>query len=203
MGATPDRVTGPPAAAALSLGCAFEPDFLLMKLDQGRPRLLGGCVCFPSSWDLQEKIGREMSFIHEAVPGLNSALGNQISGFLAKIRPGVSWNRTNWGLSRSAELNQHPRRGIPRLDESTEIDGIFLRIEHQSLAALPESGGILFGIRIEVVPLRRVMEDERAARRLAEALRTMPEEVARYKGLAAVRDKTARRLEAATSRPCP
>ena len=37
---------------------------------------------------------------------------------LARMKPGISWERINWGLSRSPELNQHPSRKLPRLIET-------------------------------------------------------------------------------------
>ena len=43
---------------------------------------------------------------------------------------------------------------------------------------------ILFGIRIALHPLSEVVADRLASERLARALRTMPEAVAGYKGLA-------------------
>ncbi|MFA6546766.1 MAG: hypothetical protein WCS99_20280, partial [Limisphaerales bacterium] len=50
--------TGAPTEAAdafarcLALGEAWEPDYVLLKQDAatGRFHVLGGCVCFPSSW---------------------------------------------------------------------------------------------------------------------------------------------------------
>jgi dimethylamine monooxygenase subunit A len=172
------------------LGARLEPDFLLMRPDPiGNFRLTAGCVCFPSSWDLREKIGRELDFIHAPVPGLNASLGTQIQGFLQRIRPDISWNRTNWGLSRSPEFNQHPERNLPRLDASVSLADVFLRIEYQSLAALPATGGVLFGIRIAVHSLPEVLADAQAAQGLARALETMPEDLARYKGLATARGR--------------
>src|SRR5712671_4954356 len=58
-----------PAACNLqplaSLGSSWEPDFLVLKLDsERRMRLLAGCVCFPSSWSLTEKIGHPIEAIH-------------------------------------------------------------------------------------------------------------------------------------------
>src|SRR5262245_52486044 len=42
----------------VTLGEILEPDFLLLKADAvPQFKLLGGCVCFPSSWSLAEKIG--------------------------------------------------------------------------------------------------------------------------------------------------
>ena len=172
----------------LALGRAWEPDFLLLQAnDRGELRLYGACVCFPSSWSLAEKIGQPLDFIHGVVPGLNQQLGRQIEGFLEKIRPGISWQRANWGLSRSPELNQHPARRLRRLDASVTLGEVWLRIEHQSLVALPRSQGILFGIRLEIHPLAEVKQDAAAVERLCRALATMPDEMARYKNLAVAR----------------
>ncbi|MBI3851546.1 MAG: DUF3445 domain-containing protein [Verrucomicrobia bacterium] len=177
-----------PWERCLALGETLEPDFLLLKPQaEGCFHLLAGCVCFPSSWSLAEKIGRPLEFIHGVVPGLNSQLGNQIHGFLSKIKPGIAWQRANWGLSRSPELNQHPERRLPRFDASVSLTEIWLRVEHQALVALPQNQGILFGIRIAIHPLAELKKDSTVAERLSRVLQTMPEEMARYKNLATAR----------------
>jgi len=187
---------GSPLARCIELGRKLEPDFLLLKPDAaGVFRLLAGCVCFPSSWSLEEKMGRPLEEIHGVVPGLNTQLSRPISGFLAKMAPGVSWLRANWGLSRSAELNQHPTRKLPRLDASVRADEVWLRVEWQSLVALPTNQGVLFGIRIEVFPLAQVKQDRAAAEGLRQALRTMPVEMATYKGIAPARERIVSFLE--------
>ena len=38
---------------------------------------------------------------------------------------------------------------------------VWFRVERQALVALPETGEILFGIRLEVIPLAEVRADER------------------------------------------
>jgi hypothetical protein len=174
----------------------WEADFLLMKPDDaGVFRLYGGCLCFPSHWDLREKLGLPMADIHAPVPGLNETLGTQIDGFLRRIKPGVSWERANWGLSRTAELNLHPSRKLPRLDAGVALDEVWFRIEEQSLVALPESGGILFGIRLVIVPMRDIKADETARQGMIRALRTMPEPMARYKGIAPARERLIELME--------
>lgn len=176
-----------PLAQCRALGHRLEPDILLGGPDEsGVWRLRAGCVCFPSSWALEDKIGRPIHEIHAPVPGLNREVGPQIGRFLGRLAPGVSWQRANWGLSGSPELNQHPRLRKPRLDADVTREQVFLRIEHQSLVALPRSGGVLFGIRIEVVPIACVLSDPPAAAGLRRALRTMPAPLAGYKGLSHV-----------------
>jgi hypothetical protein len=99
-------------------------------------------------------------------------------------------------LARSAELNHHPDRKLPLLDASVNADEVWLRVEHQALVALPKSSGILFGIRVVNHPLSAVKADVVAAARLCRALETMPEEMARYKGLAAARTRIVELLQA-------
>jgi hypothetical protein len=163
-------------------------------------KLLGGCVCFPSSWSLEEKMGRPLDFIHRVVPGLNEQLGKPIAQFLRRMTPDIAWLRANWGLSRSAELNQHPRRALPRLDATVQPDEVWLRVEHQALVALPTTGGVLFGIRVMVHSLTEVKRDPDAARGLHRALQTMPEAMAIYKGIAPARSALLGILEASGAR---
>ncbi|MDG2125128.1 MAG: DUF3445 domain-containing protein [Verrucomicrobiales bacterium] len=179
-----------PAGQCRLLGEHWEADFLLMKPDaEGVFRLCGGCLCFPSHWDLGEKMGRSMAEIHEAVPGLNEALERQIDGFLRRIKAGVSWERANWGLSGSPDLNLHPSRRCEPLGRSVALEEVWWRLENQSLVALPESGGILFGISLVIKPLGEIRADPVARTGMRRALRTMPEELARYKGIAVARER--------------
>jgi hypothetical protein len=196
----PERFTVAPDAAPLdrcvALGRWWEPDFLLLKADAaGVLRLCGGCVCFPSSWSLEEKVGRPLDWIHAAVPGLNQQIGRRIQVFLTGMKPGVAWERSNWGLSRSRELNQHPARALPRLEGHEGTEEVWFRVEHQALVALPRTASILFGIRISVHPLTAFASEPVARERLCRALRTMPDAVAEYKGLLQARARVLQILE--------
>jgi|AntRauTorckE6833_2_1112554.scaffolds.fasta_scaffold09378_2 hypothetical protein len=172
------------------LGGLWEADFLLMKPDdEGVFRMVGGSLCFPSHWGLEEKMGRSMAEIHAPIPGLNETLGRQIDGFLHRIKPGISWERFNWGLSRTPELNLHPSRDIPRLDSTVTLDQVWWRLEEQSLIALPKTEGILFGINIVVKPLAEIKAHPAARRGLTRALKTMSEPMAAYKGIAEARER--------------
>ncbi len=174
----------------LALGAFWEADYLLLKADaDGAIRLYGGCLCFPSSWRLSDKLGQPIEFIHGPVPGLNAHIGPAIHKFLANLKPGTASLRHNWGLARSPELNHHPDRALPRLDATVGADEVWLRVEHQALVALPKSGGILFGIRVVNHSLNEVKADPVATARLCRALETMPKEMARYKGVASARER--------------
>ena len=172
-----------------ALGCAWESDIVwLAPHADGEFRVVGGIVCFPSSWALTEKLGLPMRDVHSPVPGLNAALGGQIERFLAKLASGTAWSRENWSLSRSDERNQHTSRPRAAFDLNTSRDEVWIRLEHQLLMRLPVSGAVLFGIRIELVPLAELKRAPAAAACFARILRTMAPEAAAYKNFAAVRE---------------
>lgn len=169
------------------IGGRLEPDVLFLSADaQGRFRLRGGALCFPTGWALQEKIGETLDFIHGVVPGLNAALGSPIQQFLARLRPGGAFLRDNWGLAASDELNLHPARQIAPPAPPVALERLWLRVEHQALLALPETRGIVFGIRIALHRLD-ALAGTAAGAGLRRALETMPAELAAYKRLDTVR----------------
>ena len=185
-------------ALVASLGACLEPDFALLSRASGRPRLKAACVCFPSRWSPEEKLGATLEAIHEPVPGLEQALGESLDAFMRRIRPGPAWLRANWGLTASPELNQHPARNLPRCALPIDPRRAWLRIEHQALLVLPRTDWLLFGIRIEQRPLGDVVADRETAPGLARALRTMPEPLAVYKGIDSVRQAIADLLDPPT-----
>lgn len=183
------RVTGREFHAPMDAASGVEPDWVLLDGDASRGfPVTGGAVVFPSGWGLEEKIGHPLDAVHSPVPGLESALGPQIATFLGRIAPGAAWERENWGLSASPALNQHPSRNVRRLDESASLSATWLRLEEQFLTRLPETGAILFGIRVSSHRLDALLRTFPAlAPRLERALRTMPGPLAEYKGLSRAR----------------
>ena len=170
------------------LGGALEPDFMLLSKDPGGIyRLRAGVVCFPSSWVLSEKIGRGLEEIHGVVPGLNASLAATIDRFLERLKPGAPFERANWGLAGTPELNMHPNLGRTRIALPLDLDRVWLRIEDQILASLPSGGGVLFGIRIRALPLQSILKDPTLRSGFHRALATMPEALAAYKGISPIR----------------
>ena len=171
-----------------ALALHWEPDFLILLPDENNHFIFrAGAVCFPSSWRPEEKIGLPVHAIHTPVPTLNENLGSRIDKFLANLEPGKAWERSNWGLSRSAELNQHPARDVPQLIPPFSDTEAWIRIEDQVLYRLPQSGALLFGIRLVNVSLAELKQFPKAQAGLHRAITTMPDEVAEYKNLKGAR----------------
>ena len=172
-----------------SLGESWESDFVLLNEDdEGRCVMRAAVICFPSSWSPEEKLGLPIYEIHSVVPTLNRGLGARIDKFLANLKPGAAWERANWGLSGSPELNQHPTRANRRLKPPFGTEEAWVRIENQILLRLPKTGGILFGIRLLNISLAEVKRHPQACKGLHRAIATMPDEVADYKSITQSRE---------------
>ena len=162
------------------LGEAIAPDFMLIK----DGALVGGSVCFPSSWAFEEKFGKPIDVIHAPVPTLNDKFAPRISAVLNKIPKGEGWARNNWGLSADDRLNHHPAlSGLQALNESSDPARAFLRVENQVIAPLPKTKSSVFGIRVKTHPLPLVAEDNEARTGLIKSLETMSDEIAKYKNI--------------------
>lgn len=176
------------AEAGRALGGLWEPDFVLLRRDhEGEFRMVGGCVCDPSAWDPAEKLGRTVGEIHAPVPGLNRELGGRIRTFLDRLPAEACFTRENWGLAAVPDRNLHPALGSPRLERETDLQRVWLRVEHQAFRALPAVEGIVFVIWLTVHPLMEVLRDPLVAASFRPLLETMPDSVAEYKGLAEAR----------------
>lgn len=174
----------------------WEPDILLLRKDEaGRYIFLGGSVCFPSEWAPDERLGLPLERMHSPVPGLNDALADKINHLLDRLPPRYAWLRANWGVTSSPEANQHPSRGLRQLHPGSPPESLWLRIEHQALLRLPQSQGVLFGIRLSVYPLPLVRQQRPAAQALARQLRSLPPDMRRYKGISGLAESLADWLE--------
>ena len=172
----------------LDLAMHLEQDFIVLLVDEaGREIFQAGVVCFPSSWRPEEKIGLPVHEIHSPVPTLNERLGNRIDKFLACIETGTTWERTNWGMSCSSKLNQHPDCEIPKMAATFGLDEVWVRREDQVLFRLPETKALIFGINVINIPVAEIAADADGCAGLQRAVETMSEDIAVYKNMSKAR----------------
>ena len=165
----------PPLEAAALL---VPDDLVVLLRSEGGWRMAAGVVCFPSHWSPVEKLGLSVADIHGPVPRYSDELRLRVDRFLDQLRPGRPVWRRNWTIHASPELYApHPVRTTGPVASGDH----WLRSERQVLAALPGSGGILFTIRTEQVPLAVLTARPGLARQLAHAVRSMPSDLADYR----------------------
>lgn len=188
----------------LIAGGLVQEDLVLMRRGEDGWRLAAAHLCFPSSWRLHEKFGKALQEIHAPVPdfGRDTRNANIIERMFDNLRPEQPVMRWNWSLHADDTLHHPHSAGQWRFGDD-KIDSLFFRLERQTLRRLPESGDILFTIRIYLDPLA-AMEAQPNAAELAQGLigqlRTYTPAQLDYKGLTLERDRLIARLEEIAAR---
>jgi dimethylamine monooxygenase subunit A len=168
-------------------GRLVAEDLCLMQASDAGYRLIGATLCFPNRWQLEEKIGQPLDFIHAPVPGFAPALERPVAHFFAALKPDRILARINWGIADDPTRFQPIGRDADAaITPETAGSALYLRIERQTLRRLPESQAVLFTIRTEIMPLGQVIATPADAIGLAGAIRDMSPAMLRYKHLTAV-----------------
>jgi hypothetical protein len=173
-------------------GRLVQEDLCIIQHVDNGPRFIAAVLCFPSRWRLRDKIGKPLPEVHGPVPLYAERLARPVNRFMQHVKPGHVAQRLNWSVMDDPVLFQtsgHGRDGI-NAEITAENAGtkLNLRVERQTLRRLPCSDAVLFGIRVHVYPLGRLITTPALAMRLAEAVRALPIEIGRYKSLGAFKD---------------
>jgi len=178
------------------LALAFEQDLALLDLDSGIVPWM--CICTPSGWAPEDKIGRDLGAIHAPVAD-SAALNQRWPQLLRLLAAGGDWARQVWTISASPQHDRHPRRQAPKpWPQTDDLDDFasqcFLRSERQSFFSVPSAGGgppgqLVFTIRVQLQALPDAVVEAAGARRLQQALESMSDDVLAYKQLAPARSR--------------
>jgi len=189
------------AAAPLKLASLLvQEDLCLMRKGAEGWRLAAASVCFPSSWSLADKFSKPMSAIHDPVPGFAGRMLMVVERIFDNLQIGQAVERFNWSLYTDSHL-RHPEPHPELLESLNEIalaERLTVRVERQTLSRLPESGDVLFTIRIHVDrvdALRHHPDREKLAGALKEQVLAMTAEQRRYKGLTVAAERVAAVLD--------
>lgn len=127
---------------------------------QGDHHILSAAVmCFPSSWDVREKIGRSITSIHGPVPEFDN-VSHTVERMLSAIRVEQPLGRANFLIYTDPELHQPRGEGIAKpIDPSAPR---YIRVERQSFRRLPETLAVVFAIHTYVVPESILSAEEHA-----------------------------------------
>ena len=159
----------------ISLSLLFQEDFAILA-DSPNPSLIMGNITMPSFWS-PEKI-RESDFddIHKPVPNFPKTLrgSEKMATLIASKGPFV---RFVWTVTNDNRLDHHPDKGK---NSWVLNQPLWLRVERQ--VSVPFNGlGALFLIRTYLYPMEKLNDSQKCT--LRTAVESMPEDVARYKGL--------------------
>lgn len=136
----------------------WEDLCLLTREAEGDPwRLTGAAVAFATDWRLEEKIDLPLLGVHAPIHGYAEQLSDGVDRFIAGLKPGEIWGRTNWFVVASEDLRylpeDDPRARFAHVTADNAGETLFVRCERQTLRRLPESGAVLFTIGVYREPL--------------------------------------------------
>jgi hypothetical protein len=165
-------------------------DLVLMERRTGDWAVSALSLSAGSFFTADEALGRDLATLHGPVPGFADRFLIRVRRIFENLPSEDILERRNWSVvawrglyapeasaARRRALRQRPRRPGA---------GLYIRCERQTLRRLPQTGGLLFTIRIHLTPLRALAVDPEAAAVFARAWAAAPEDFRRYKGLAAV-----------------
>lgn len=175
----------------LVAGALIQDDLVILRRRETGWHVVAGYVAFPSAWSLQEKIGRPMEEVHAPVPGFergtrNATLINRIFDNLQPDQPAM---RMNWSVYAAGDLYWPPERNAEADRAGPFVPATnVVRVERQTLRRLPQTGDIVFTIRIYADPIAAILshpEGARLARSLADRLEGLEPDQLAYKGMIA------------------
>ncbi len=169
-------------------GRLVQEDFCILQSDGENYRLTAGAVCFPSNWLLSDKIGCTLADVHVPVPGYADKLQKPVDRFFNNLSADAIVWRANWTIHDSPTLFKTTHDPAPTTVTSGNAgETLWFRVERQTLRRLPESGAVLFTIRTHLTQLGQAICSQNGARGLAAVIRSMPDDVQRYRHMTAFR----------------
>ncbi len=175
----------PPGAQPLeAAGRLVQEDLCLMVRHRDGHHLDAACLCFPSHWRLADKLGRTAAALHDPVPRYDVELAARVDRYLDRLRPGTISQRRNWSVHDAPDLfAPQPPEARDHLEPDDVAAALWLRSERQTLRRLPDSGAVLFTIRVQQASFGVLAARPAVAGRLAARLTAQPPELTAMNGL--------------------
>ncbi len=177
------RLPGPEPASRYpdliaNVACVRAEDLCLLDLDD-RQRLVAACVCAPSYWRVQDKIGLPLWDVHGPVHGMNAKIGANVQRFIARMPSMQPFERRNWFLHGDAErFHLEPEGPLT----AATADWV-VRSERQTLCKLSDRF-MLFTIAVICEPLEDIAQFPDACREMQAALAAMDtDEITHFGGV--------------------
>lgn len=149
-----------PTNALRTIGEMVDEDFIILQPDAQRPGswMVGGwVVCSPNGFRMTEKAGRKLGEPHGSE--WESKLGKSLESYLSSLEPGADHavESHGWSIVQNGELFcLDDNKVFGRNQEGGDLKDVCLRVERQTIWKLPNSGGVVFGIKTYITPLSTI-----------------------------------------------
>jgi len=172
----------PPLFAASRL---VSDDLVLMEMREGAWTNTALCLCSPTFFSAHDAIGKSLFGLHRPVPGGDPGLGGRISRVFSLLRDDLVLERHNWTVQWSDA--RYTPDGTPLREAAAAAaleeakDALHLRVERQTIRRLPQTGAVLFTIRIRLYRLAELLADQPLASAFQQAWKDASPDVRAYK----------------------
>ena len=158
---------------------------LVQKADDGW-RVGALSLSAPTFFTARDVLGRSLGEIHGPVNGFNDRFLTRLVRIFEGLRPGLILQRRNWSVVNSdapfTPFSAPVRARIGDIDPAQVAQALFTRVERQTVRRLPETGGVLFTIRVWLTPFSALAEQPERLAAFARAWRSAAPDFAAYKG---------------------
>jgi len=165
---------------------------IMFEGKDGQYYLLAGAILLAGFWRLEDKFRMPLSEIHTSgdVPQFQEKLEKGMMNFFRRLRPEAPMLRNNYfiqvdgGLAWSHSIGVEDGAGVNwnTAEKNRAVEHHHFRSERQSLCRLPRSGGVVFTIRTYFHPMTEICDEPYVPGRMAAAVRSWSDDVARYRG---------------------
>lgn len=143
-----------PVATAARLA---QEDFLILEQTPDGHVLTSAVLCFPASWTLGQKIGRNMMGIHQPVDRYDADIAKRVNRVMDVLQQGNAVWRANVLCYNDPELHQ------PRLEHERrpfDPEGpVYVRVERQALKRLTPTATV-FSIHTYLVRIESLTREQ-------------------------------------------
>lgn len=171
-----------PCPDLLSASALVSDDLVVMSPVKGNWLCTALTLTAPTFFPIDDAFGRDLTALHGPVPD-GARLARRIGRVFDGLRPDLVLERFNWTLQCGSD--RHTPDGAPLRARAASVPpqdaeaALHLRVERQTIRRLPQTGAVLFTIRVCLDPLSAVAPADRP--RLAAAWRTLQGEGRSYK----------------------
>ena len=159
---------------------------LVEKKTDGHWRVSAVSLSAPTFFTAREVLGKSLADIHGPVSGFNDRFLARLVRIFDGLRPGLILQRRNWSVVNSDQpftpFSAPVRARIGEIAAADVGQALFTRVERQTVRRLPDTGGVLFTIRVWLTPFEALRQSPERLAAFARAWRSAAPGFAAYKG---------------------
>jgi dimethylamine monooxygenase subunit A len=175
----------PHDAPLIAAARLVSDDLVIMEYVDGQWINSACCLCNPTFFSAHFAHGKSLEVLHGPVPDGDFGLAARVGRVFTNLATDTILERHNWTVQWSDA--RYTPDGTPLRDAAASADiaqaneHLFLRVERQTIRKLPQSGAVLFTIRIRLTKLADVLADAQHKAAFEKSWVDAPQNVRAYK----------------------